>query len=181
MGKKKRALKAIAFSAYPSHPESAAEAHREAAKKLTLTHSIRVLTWEECRIGGKIIIQELCRTIQHTPLFIADVTALNPNVLFELGYAIAKKRRLWLLLDESVIDSKRNFETFHLLTSIGYRPYCNSNDVVSALMREQPWHDLKATIPLRATRSERGQAGKLLYLKSRVSQLPVRLRNRMSH
>ena len=49
-------------------------------------------SWENCRVAGKLIINELRSAIDSNEVFCADLTGLNPNVMFELGYAIAKKQ-----------------------------------------------------------------------------------------
>jgi len=95
---------------------------------------------------------------------------LNHNVLFELGYAIAKKKRIWILLDPNIQDSKRNYEKFKLITTVGYTPYSNSQEIENEFYKEKPWLDLENTIYKDAiesiiiTRKE----DSLLYLKSGI-------------
>ena len=37
--------------------------------------------WEECDVGGKIVIQEICREIAAADIFSADLTGMNANAL----------------------------------------------------------------------------------------------------
>jgi hypothetical protein len=95
------------FFAYPSNPPTIGEAIRAAATSINGGGEIFIKPWEECSVGGKIIIQEICREIEQADLFCADLTHLNPNVMFELGYAIAINKRIWLVLDTSITDSHK--------------------------------------------------------------------------
>jgi nucleoside 2-deoxyribosyltransferase len=61
--------------------------------------------------------------------FIADVTELNPNVLFELGYAIAHRKRVWLLLDVSIERAKLEFGRFQIFSTVGYNGAANSEKI----------------------------------------------------
>ncbi len=101
--------------------------------------------------------------------FCADLTGINANVLFELGYAIAKNKRIWLILDPTLSESRKQFEQLRVLTTIGYARCCNSNQLASNFYKDQVYLDLKATLfsqtiapNLSPTRLQT-----LLYLKSR--------------
>src|ERR1700724_1502477 len=94
-----------AFFAYPASPLALAETIREAASKINRTHVAIVHPWERMAVTGKNIVQEICREINRAQIFCADITGLNPNVMFELGYAIARNRRIWPVLDASIAES----------------------------------------------------------------------------
>ena len=109
------------FFAYPSDPRSAGEAIRQAIADVNkLPGDVKIHRWEQCRVGGKIVITEICRKIDQCELFCADVTGINPNVMFELGYAIARGKRIWLILDPSLVESARAFRQLQVLTTVGY-------------------------------------------------------------
>jgi len=71
------------FFAYPSNPPTCGEAIAEAIKEINAGGTIEIKTWEELQTGGKFIIHEICKEIDQTDLFCADLTGMNPNVLFE--------------------------------------------------------------------------------------------------
>jgi len=169
MGKKKRRRKKqpTAFWAYPSEPAEGAETMRNAAEKVSRNLAMRVRTWENCKVGGKIVISEICSQIRAAPMFLADVTGINPNVMFELGFAIGARKRIWLLLDPSIAGAKMRFEEFRLLTTIGYKPYSNSDQIVAELANERPWEDLSAGVLIRQRKISRLPISRMLYLKSR--------------
>jgi nucleoside 2-deoxyribosyltransferase len=91
-----------AFFAYPSQPAALPETVRAAVEQINGSKQTYVRTWEEAKISGKPIIHEICKAIEEVDLLIADLTGLNANVLFEVGYAIAKNKRTWSILDTSL-------------------------------------------------------------------------------
>jgi len=58
------------------------------------------------------------------------VTLLNPNVLFELGYAIAQQKLIYILYNPSFERARTDFEQFQTLTTLGYVRYSNSAEIV---------------------------------------------------
>lgn len=156
------------FFAYPSQPDSIPETIKEAVNKINKGQECYVKTWQECDISGKYIIDVICRAIDKAELFIADLTLANSNVLFELGYAIGKKKRVWLLLDPSFTESKNLFDQLRILTTVGYAPYSNSNEIVNQFYKQQPWLDLQDTIFDRSIVPALNEyaESRLLYLKN---------------
>ena len=157
------------FFAYPSTPTSIGETITTAIRKINGGQAVKLTPWEECRTGGKIIIEEICRVIDDCDLFCADLTGLNPNVMFELGYAIAKNKRIWLIFDTTFSESKTKFDQLRILTTVGYRNYCNSEDIENAFYDDQPFSDLDRTIYKDSIEPNLvpGERSTLLYLKSR--------------
>jgi hypothetical protein len=134
-----------AFVAYPSAAISRSESIEEAIRAIQGGEIVDIIGWKELSVGGRLIIGAVCDEIRKRELFIADVTGLNPNVLFELGYAIAHQKRIWLLFDPNIEKAKADFERFQLLTTLGYHAYTNSNDIVQGFYKEQPYLNLEAT------------------------------------
>lgn len=157
------------FFAYPSNPPDLAEAMRTAAERINGHPDLRIRTWEHLRSGGKIIITEICRSIDESDLFLADVTGLNPNVMFELGFAVARDKRIWLALDTTRSSAKQDFRELRILAGINYCSYSNSQDIVNGFFNDQPYDELSGTVwasyiqPL----LKPGEPSSLLYLKSR--------------
>lgn len=157
------------FFAYPSDPPTCGEVITEAIKEINAGGTIEIKTWEELQTGGKFIIHEICKEIDQTDLFCADLTGMNPNVLFELGYAIAHKKRIWLVFDTSFSTYKKQFDQFRLLTTIGYEEYQNSRQIIDSFYKSQPHRDLEITIfdQLIGPSLQLDGESKLLYLKNR--------------
>src|SRR4051812_46157910 len=111
------------FFAYPSSPKTISETIRSAVTNLNKGDVVNIRVWEDCSVGGKVIVDEICREINKADFFCADLTNLNPNVMFELGFAIARNKRIWLLLDTSFTEAKKRFDQLRILTTIGYTNY----------------------------------------------------------
>jgi hypothetical protein len=82
------------------------------------------------------LIDPILKAIATSNVATFDVTSINFNVLFELGYAIGTNRRLWLLRDPSV--SKEDWDAIAFLTTLGYSPYVNSDDIESEFFKQVP-------------------------------------------
>src|SRR5579863_3911983 len=108
------------FFAYPSKPVYCGDAIRQAVGVLNGYGIISIKTWEQCQVGGKLVIYEICKAINEAQLFCADITDMNANVMFELGFAIARKKRIWLVLDPTIVESRSQFEQLRILTTVGY-------------------------------------------------------------
>jgi hypothetical protein len=109
-----------------------------------------------------------CKRSSRARCSLADLTSLNPNVLFELGYAVAQHKRTWLLLDTSVTAAKADFNELRLLSTVGYKRYTNSEHVVRGGFKEKPQTDLRSAIfesHIKPSISPNNDP-KLLYLKS---------------
>ena len=163
------------FFAYSSYPATLPETISAAVKEINKSRQVHLKTWEECRVGGKVIMQEICNEIIQAELFCADLTGINPNVMFELGYAIARNKRIWLLLDPTLSESRNDFNQLKLLTTIGYAQYTNSDDITKSFYKDKPFIDLENTIFNQSIKPNLSpiQADQiLLYLKSRHDTEP---------
>jgi len=171
-----------AFVAYSSSPAARSETIEQAIKTIHGGELVDIVGWRQVAVGGRLIIGAICDEIRKRELFIADVTGLNPNVLFELGYAIAHGKRVWLLFDPNIEKAKVDFERFQLLTTLGYRPYSNSHDIVNGFFEDQPYKSLEkaAFKDLLQTPSATRRAS-LLYLKPDVdTDASIRIARRVA-
>lgn len=158
------------FFAYPSSPPSIPPTISAAIESINRSYNAEILSWESLEINGRYIISEICSAIDEADFFCADVTGINPNVLFELGYAIASNKRIWLIRDESYTESKKEFEQLKLLTTVGFSSYVNSEHIVKAFFQHQPHLTLDKTIfndSIKNTLSNQSGDGSILYVKSR--------------
>ena len=153
------------FFAYPSRSPTLKEAIDGAVPELNQKGQVKIKTWEKCNIGGKFVIDTICDAIDEAELFFADLTGLNANVMFELGYAIACGKRIWLILDDTYTKEKDMFEQLKILTTVGYVSCCNSQDIVSGFYKDKPFADIEKTI-FRAPIGPNLKPYSILYLKS---------------
>jgi len=155
------------FVAYPSHSPSLT-ATVEAAIDQLKGH-LQIRGWKDLQVTGKLIIAEVCKAIESADVVIADVTDLNHNVLFELGYAVARNRQVWPILDPSHTGAVRRYRRFRTLTGVGYAPYSNVPELLAAFDQEDPCSDLTNTVFTQAVERGAGSSRRrLLYVRSAV-------------
>ncbi len=139
------------FFAYAGQPEATRETVANAAACLADRTDVSPVTWEGLRVAGRLIIGQITSAINSAGLVCAEVSSLNPNVLFELGYAVARDKPIRILLDSTDADAVRLFKQFGLLNQVGFLGYANSLDIRSRLLGSLQgsmpslWEDLLAT------------------------------------
>ena len=158
-----------AFFAYPSSGQTLKGAIQDATLELNKRGHVNIQTWEDCSPSGKFVIHTICEAIDDAELFFADLTGLNANVMFELGYAIARDKRIWLIFDNSFTESTKMFNQLKILTTIGYHSCHNSNHIISGFYKDKPFTDTENTIFQTAIQHSLKPGGyhSILHLKSK--------------
>ena len=62
----------------------------------TLSHDIELQLWVENDIAGRPLTDPIFEFINQCDILFADVTTVNFNVTFEIGYAIGLGKRIYL-------------------------------------------------------------------------------------
>jgi hypothetical protein len=158
------------FFAYASAPPGISVTISAAIQGINRTNQAAIQSWEQLKVNGKWIISEICEAIQQCEFFCADVSGVNPNVMFEIGYAIAANKRIWLVRDDSYIESKKEFEQLRLLTTIGFSRYLNSEQIIKSFFAEQPHLSQDETVfkqSIEGLLSPTVGRSSILYLKSK--------------
>lgn len=114
------------FFIYPSKPvhlaytikESVSEHQREGEKNTWLT-------WEDLKIGGQVIFCEICKAMRGSKLIVANITDMNFNVLFEMGYAIGLHKPVLPIRDSTYETQKRQFDEIGIFDTLGYESFTN--------------------------------------------------------
>lgn len=79
---------------YSSSPEIIANTIEESIKKCQeINVKERWNSWKNLKVSGQIIFCEICKAIRYTKVIVADVTTLNFNLLFEIGFALGLTNR----------------------------------------------------------------------------------------
>lgn len=129
-----------AFFGYPGSPKSIGDAMRRTVTELR-AQGVPAHTWEDLKVDGRVVISRILEAIDTSSCAIFDMTRLNSNVAFELGYALARGKSIRILLDQSVSDAVRNFTELATLKPLGYTSYFNSSDLSATLLESAPWED----------------------------------------
>lgn len=119
--------------AYPSNPDLIGQTIMSALSDLNKTEKYEMLkSWEENDIPGNFISNKILQRIEEGNILIADITKANFNVSFEIGYAIAKKKRVYLLRNRAIKKDDRAFK-IGLFDTLGYESYANSNEFIELI------------------------------------------------
>lgn len=124
-----------AFVAFPNEPAALAAAVQGAVEQLNRSKpNHKWLSWKELQVAGQIIFCEICRSIRAANAVIADVSTLNFNVLFELGYAFGLHKPMLLLRDPTFSRDALQLDELGFLDTLGYEVYSNSADIQSIVL-----------------------------------------------
>jgi hypothetical protein len=136
------------FFMYASIPEQIAVAVETAIEKLTQSQpNWSWKTWKQLPVAGHTIFCEVCKAIRHATAVVADVTTLNFNLLFEIGYTIGLGVPVIPIRDTNLQTDRRTFEELGLLDTLGYVDFRNSNELQEKLIERLPATPL-APVPL---------------------------------
>ena len=119
------------FFAFPDKPPRVGETIETAARNGVERTSVE--TWEETDIIGRFIGFEVLNKIDAHLCMGADVTYLNFNVTYEVGYAIGRRRRLILTRNRSLEDDAHLRTDLGIFDTLGYSDYENSEELRSVL------------------------------------------------
>jgi hypothetical protein len=143
MGRKNRKSqkKLTAFLAYPSSDKTQADVLERAASVFNgnKRSGLQIRSWKQIPRDSSRIIMNILGAIDGCDYVIADVSGLNPNVLFEVGYALAKRKCL-VLMSQGNSDSERDrdLRDCHLLSGLEVAPVRNIDDAVQAIKKRIP-------------------------------------------
>lgn len=125
------------FFAYENKEKSGSainvDAILKAKKILKASNDYTITTWEDLKVNGRILIKSIFEEIDKSDIFACDLTYLNHNVFFELGYAIARNRKLYLLINSSFSDEGNRYSKIDVLKTIGYSSFSNGQDIINNL------------------------------------------------
>ena len=120
------------FFIYGSTPPNIAQTIRN-----TIAVSARQpdwLSWEDLPIAGHIIFCKICQAIRKADLVVADISTLNFNVLFEMGYCIGLGKAVLPIRDATYNRHSKQLRELGFLETLGHVPFQNStklNGIVS--------------------------------------------------
>jgi len=123
------------------------------------------VTWENMKVNGKFINKDILRQIDNALVFACDMTYLNANVFFELGYAIGKKKTLFIFLNPNVVDAKSNYLKIDILKGVGYTTFSNAAHIIEGI-KSQSDHKQVLIEQISAFPPENVDSTDLFYIQS---------------
>jgi hypothetical protein len=118
------------FIAYPSEPELIGDTIEAAVPALTM---LTVTTWKQFDQPGRIIHEPVRENIDRSSVVIADVSVANFNVMYEIGYAIARGKKVIPIVNKSLSDAGSYINDLGVLDTMLYQEYENSHQLRSIL------------------------------------------------
>ncbi len=113
------------FYAFPSTPKEIGLIIAESIKKLTNV-GIDAKPWTLMDINGAFISNEIKSEIDKAETLIADISQLNFNVTYEVGFAIGSSKPVLLTKNSEFKDVKTSVTEVGIFDTIGYSEYSNS-------------------------------------------------------
>lgn len=132
-----------AFFAYPGNPSVIGQSIEDAIKK-----SLNVTSWKALDIYGHFIAEEVLSGIKNCDLFIADITVLNFNVTYEIGYAIGNEKRVLLTKNASIDEVEPQIREVGVFDTIGFSQYENSTQLAKLIKDSESKAPLKISFPI---------------------------------
>lgn len=119
---------------YPSDPGFIASTIESTVGQLRSIRGDRAwLTWRDLGVTGQIIFCQICKAVRFSSLVVADVTTLNFNLLFEIGFALGLGVPVLPIRDSNVIQDQQSFDELGLLDTLGYLDFQSSQELISGV------------------------------------------------
>jgi len=125
--------KIIGFVAYPSNPYQLVNCIKDSITLANSTGGCLYTGWEENDIAGRPLTAPIFGQIRESNLLIADITRLNFNVTYEVGYAIGIGRRVFLVRSKEINTDDDKITKIGIYDTLGYETYENSKGLANLL------------------------------------------------
>lgn len=124
----------IAFVAYSSEDELLASVLREAISKANAkVRGLRFEPWEFNDVAGNPLISPIIERIEESAFIVADITYLNPNVIYEIGYSIGSLKRAFLIRHRTTDGDKTLARQAGIFDTLGYEEYDGADALCNRL------------------------------------------------
>jgi hypothetical protein len=139
------------FIAYPSEPELVAS---------TIEHTkidagqygpnLEVTTWKRDDLGGQPLITPIIEAITASDVVAADISRLNFNVTYELGYAIGLGKRGLPIINRALEIDDNLISRVGIYDTLLYQPYTTSAGLLNQLAGAEAGRRIATDYPIDA-------------------------------
>ncbi|TIU30231.1 MAG: hypothetical protein E5W27_01790, partial [Mesorhizobium sp.] len=158
------------FYAYPSAQQEVRNVINAAKEQIANSgtkHDLHL--WEENEICGRPLTSPIFDGIRDTDFLIADITSLNFNVTFEIGYAIGLGKRVYLTRNSNFQRAGGLIDKIGIFDTLGFQAYSDQDGLRQLITG----FDGRNPIPLRAVLNVRAPVYVLRTPQSNSSQLAI--------
>lgn len=135
------------FIAYPALPVDIGQTI-EATK--TTSPDLTITTWRRDDLAGQPIISPILEAIGDCDIAVADITFLNFNVIYELGYAIGLGKRALPIVNKAFAGNLKDIQEVGIFDTLIYEQYATSDDLFDILRASAPGRRIATEYPLDA-------------------------------
>lgn len=90
--------------------------------------------WVENDIAGRPLTDPIFQQIQESDVLFADVTTINFNVTFEVGYAIGLGKRVHITRNNNFRREAEIIDKIGIFDTLGFESYSNEEDLATILL-----------------------------------------------
>lgn len=124
------ASEAYAFVAYPGSPVSLREPIELAIEATKgRGNNVALVGWPDTDIVGRPLIGPILDEIRASEYLVADVTYLNFNVTYEIGFAIGVGKRVYIVRNNTFRENQNELSRVGIFDTLGYFKYIDSESL----------------------------------------------------
>lgn len=129
----------FAFPCEPSDRENIIEKSIKLINSKESSNNFRITSWTNIKKTSSRIISNILECIEKSDVLIADISGLNPNVLFEIGYAFGSGRKLLLFIQGfSSNDRQKDMGDIELISGLNIDSYENGEQLTEKILANIP-------------------------------------------
>lgn len=95
---------------------------------------IKYEPWQFNDIGGKPLTSPIIDRIEESSFIVADITYLNPNVVYEIGFAIGNRKRAFLVRHRLTEGDREMAQEAGIFDTLGYKDYADAEELCHLLV-----------------------------------------------
>ena len=127
--------KLVGFFAYASTPSEVGETIERGVQNANrASNDSEIKTWRSLDILGHFISEQVLSGIECADFLVADISTLNFNVTYEIGYAIGRNKRILLTRNSSIRETYPTIKDVGIFDTLGYSQYQNSAELARLLL-----------------------------------------------
>ena len=129
------------FFAYPESPKLIGNTIERAVARINQRGISKLESWRALDIPGHFIAEQVNEAIEACDFFVADVTRLNLNVTYEIGYAVAHRKTICLTRNSALQTDGPDSDVVGIYDTLGYGIYENAEqlaDLITASLERAP-------------------------------------------
>lgn len=120
----------LAFVAYPSRDEALAQIIFEGVSRANaVSLQIRYQPWVFNDIAGNPLVSPILARIDESAFIVADITYLNLNVVYEVGFAVGRGKRAFLVRHRAIKGDRTLAKEAGIFDTLGYYEYETHDDL----------------------------------------------------